>query len=323
MITEHKNKKKRKWLKYTAIALTAILLISGVYIISVWKSMQNAIDSMHEDHKTDKRETDISLKEKHPFSVLILGVDERENDVGRSDTMIVVTVNPDKNSIKMLSIPRDTRVNIAGWSGGEDKINHSYAYGGIDMSIDTVEEFLDIPIDYYIKLNMEGFKDLVDAVGGVTVYNDMDLQHGKYVFPKGEITLNGEEALVYSRIRYEDPRGDFGRQKRQKDIMQAILNEGASISTLWNYDDIFEALSKNIKTNLTFNEMVEIQAGYKSTVKNLEQYNFEKGSGGFLGNIWYYFPDEQEVLDFQHMLKEHLGLLPESGVAVNDHENGA
>ena len=323
MRTEHKNKKKRKWLKYTAIALTAILLISGVYIISVWKSMQTAIDSMHEDHKTDKRETDISLKEKHPFSVLILGVDERENDVGRSDTMIVVTVNPDKNSIKMLSIPRDTRVNIAGWSGGEDKINHSYAYGGIDMSIDTVEEFLDIPIDYYIKLNMEGFKDLVDAVGGVTVYNDMDLQHGKYVFPKGEITLNGEEALVYSRIRYEDPRGDFGRQKRQKDIMQAILNEGASISTLWNYDDIFGALSKNIKTNLTFNEMVEIQAGYKSTVKNLEQYNFEKGSGGFLGNIWYYFPDEQEVLDFQHMLKEHLGLLPESGVAVNDHENGA
>jgi len=315
---ERNKKKKRKWLKITTFSFAVLLVIGGIYGYSVWKSMQDALNTMHDPRKTDKRDGDISLKDKHPFSVLILGVDERENDNGRSDTMIVVSVNPKDNSIKMLSIPRDTRVNIVGWNGGEDKINHSYAYGGVDMSIDTVEEFLDIPIDYYIKMNMEGFKDIVDAVGGVTVNNDMDLQHGSYVFPKGQITLNGEEALVYSRIRKEDPRGDFGRQKRQKDIMQAILNEGASVSTLWNYDDIFDALSKNVKTNLTFNEMVEIQAGYKNAVKNLSQYNLEKGTGGFVGNIWYYFPDAQEVAQYQQMFKTHLELGSVSGVATNE-----
>ena len=116
--------------------------------------------------------------------MLLLGVDARPGDIGRSDTMIVMTVNPDLNSTKMVSIPRDTRTLIVG-KGFEDKINHAYAFGGAKMSIETVEEFLDIPIDYYVKVNMDGFEDIVNAVGGVTVDNRITFSREGHDFPRG------------------------------------------------------------------------------------------------------------------------------------------
>ncbi|WP_317951459.1 LCP family glycopolymer transferase, partial [Rossellomorea marisflavi] len=170
-------------------------------------------ETMNEDidrPRSDKRTEEVKFDKKHPFSVLLLGVDERAGDKGRSDTMIVVTVNPHEKTTKMLSIPRDTLVDIVG-RGTRDKINHAYAFGGVEMSMDTVEEFLDIPIDYYAKINMEGFKDIVNAVGGVTVNNDFTFSSGGYTFNEGQLSLNGEKALAYTRMRKQDPRGDFGR----------------------------------------------------------------------------------------------------------------
>ncbi|MFP3489657.1 LCP family protein, partial [Staphylococcus sp. SIMBA_130] len=90
------------------------------------------------------------------ISILLMGVDERENDQGRSDTMIMITVNPNDNSMMMFNIPRDTRTEIIG-RGTVEKMNHAYAYGGVEMAMDTVENFLDVPIDYYFKVNMEAF----------------------------------------------------------------------------------------------------------------------------------------------------------------------
>gem|GEM_PF-532750 len=301
-----KRKRKKRRLKIFLIVLAVLFLAVSAYLISMLISANKALETMHQPiAKSDKRQTELSLKDKEPFSVLLLGVDERPNDRGRSDTMIVLTVNPKTESVKMLSIPRDTYVEIVG-RGTKDKINHAYAFGGVEMSVKTVENFLDIPIDYYIKINMEGFEEIVDAVGGITVYNDMDLRHGSYHFPKGEVTLDGKEALVFSRIRKEDPRGDFGRQLRQKLIIQAIMNKAASVSTLWNYQDMFAALGDNIKTNLTFNDLLNIQKNYSNARKNVEQLQFKKGSGGYIGNIWYYFADEEELADFQKILKDHL-----------------
>ena len=117
---------------------------------------------------SDRREEVISIKNQDPFSVLVLGVDEQKDDIGRSDSMIIITVNPNVESIKMLSIPRDTRTEIVG-NGTEEKINHAYARGGVEMAIATVENFLDLPIDYYVKVNMDGFKEIIDALDGVTV----------------------------------------------------------------------------------------------------------------------------------------------------------
>jgi polyisoprenyl-teichoic acid--peptidoglycan teichoic acid transferase len=282
---------------------------AGVYGYSVYKSFKTAVDTMHEpiDRKhSEKRETPVAFEEKDPFSVLMLGVDQRGNDRGRSDTLIVLTVNPNNNSVKMLSIPRDTRTEIVG-KGKQDKINHAYAFGGVPMAIDTVENFLDIPIDYYIQVNMEGFKDIVDAVGGVTVQNDLAFSYGGFQFDKGQISLNGEEALAFARMRKEDPRGDFGRQTRQRQIIQAVINEGASLSSLTNYSSIFNALGKNVKTNLTFDEMVNIQKNYKQASQNIEQMEI-KERGTKINGIYYGIVSDEEKQRIQNELKTQLEL---------------
>ena len=305
----HRRKEKKKmkrWVKVTLIVSGVLLAGLLIYIFSVYHSLSKALDAMHQPirDKSDKRVEEVTLKEKDPFTVLLLGVDQRENDRGRSDTIILLSVNESKGSIKMVSIPRDTRVEIVG-RGTMDKINHAYAFGGVEMSIDTIENFLDVPVDYYIQVNMEGFKDIVDAVGGVTVNNDMDFSFGGTHFPKGTVSLNGTEALNYARMRKEDPRGDFGRQKRQRQIIEAVIKKGASINTLTNYGDIFEALGENVRTNLTFGEMITIQRNYRNAAKTVEQYQID-GQGQMINNIYYYVVSDAERTKLQNMLKEHL-----------------
>ncbi|WP_026564243.1 polyisoprenyl-teichoic acid--peptidoglycan teichoic acid transferase TagU [Bacillus sp. UNC41MFS5] len=307
MRLKKRKRKLRKWVKVTGTILLILLIGGGVYGSTVYKSFKNAVAAMHqpmEREKSEKREEPVSLKEKDPFSVLMLGVDEREGDSGRSDTMIVLTVNPNNNSVKMLSIPRDTRTEIIG-KGTEDKINHAYAFGGIPMALDTVENFLDIPIDYYIEVNMKGFTGMVDAVGGVTVTNDLEFTQDGYHFPKGELTLNGKKALSYTRMRKQDPRGDFGRQIRQRQIIEGVIKEGASFSSLTKFSDIFTVLGKNVKTNLTFDQMVAIQKGYKHVGSSIEQMEIEE-EGTRIDNIYYGLVSEEEIQRVQKELKSEL-----------------
>lgn len=300
--------KKKKWLRITGIFLLLLLIGTGIYGFSVYKSFTSAIDTMHEPvvrENSDKRTEEVTLKEKEPFSVLMLGVDEREGDKGRSDTLIVLTVNPKNNSVKMLSIPRDTRTEIVG-KGRQDKINHAYAYGGVEMAMDTVENFLDIPIDYYIQVNMEGFEDIVDAVGGVTVNNDFAFTLDGANFPVGELSLDGDKALKFSRMRYEDPRGDYGRQIRQREVIQSVVDSGVSISSLTKYSKIFEALGNNIKTNLTFDEMVDIQKNYQTTAAKIEQMEPLTGEGTMINSVYYILVSDEEKQRVQTELKSQL-----------------
>ncbi|NMO79274.1 polyisoprenyl-teichoic acid--peptidoglycan teichoic acid transferase TagU [Niallia alba] len=308
MDTKRPKKKKRKWLRITLIVVLLLLIGVGIYIYSVWNSLNNAVETMQQpiERETSKRDKTLSLNNKEPFSILMLGVDERDGDKGRSDTMIVVTVNPEKKSAKLLSIPRDTRTEIIG-HGTTDKINHAYAFGGVAMAMDTVENFLDIPIDYYMQINMEGFQDIVNAVGGVTVNNDLDFTYEGVHFKKGTLTLNGEDALKFSRMRYDDPRGDFGRQLRQRMIIEAVVKKGASLNSLTNFHNIFEALGKNIKTDITFDEMVDIQANYKSAANNIEQLTIT-GTGQTINKVWYLIVDASEKTKIQNTLKEHLNI---------------
>ncbi|WP_027407992.1 LytR family transcriptional regulator [Anoxybacteroides tepidamans] len=305
-----KNKrKKKKWPKIIGTIVVFLLLGIGIYTYSVYYHIQQTAKEMHEPVKrttSEKRTVPLSLKKRTPISILLIGVDERNRDRGRADSLIVITVNPNKQSLEMLSIPRDTRTEIIG-KGTEDKINHSYAFGGVEMTMSTVEHFLDIPIDYYIKVNMESFRDIVNAVGGVTVNNPFPFTYGGVTFAKGDITLNGDQALKYARMRHEDPRGDFGRQDRQKQIIEAIIEKGASFSSLTNYNDILTAIGKNIKTNLTFEQMKEIQANYKEARRHIEQLHIT-GEGTKINGIYYLIVPEQERLAISRKLREHLEL---------------
>lgn len=293
------------------ITIISCLLLGGtVYATSIYKNVTTTLETIHEPEirKVSKlRVTEVELVEKEPISVLLLGVDEREADVGRSDTIIVLTVNPSLASIKVLSIPRDTYTEIIGLDK-KDKLNHAYAFGGIDMALHSVENLLDIPIDYVVQVNMESFLEIVDSVGGVTVENTSAFKENDYQFEKGPIHLDGDMALSYVRMRMNDPQGDFGRQERQKQVLLAVLKKGASLNSLLHYKELLTTLADNIRTNMTFDQMIDIQKGYKDALTNVESISLTKGSGKRMNDIWYYVPEEEELNGVTMLLKEHLEL---------------
>lgn len=207
--------------------------------------------------------------------------------------------------MKITSIPRDSYTEIVG-KGKKDKINHAYAFGGIDMAVKTVENFLDVPVDHYIEVNMAGFKDVVDAVGGVDVNNDLAFKYEGSQFAKGNIHLNGTEALRYSRMRYEDPRGDFGRQMRQRQVIQAVIKKGASVSSLASYGDVLKAIEKNVKTSLTQDQMFDIQKNYKDCMENSEEIQIPGDGHKAADGIWYYYVPDAAKQDITNKLRSHL-----------------
>lgn len=296
-------KRKRSWL---GIAVKLAIIAGALYLLVLFPKATSTLDEIHEPlvrEASPKREEKIVLENKDPISVLLLGVDEREDDRGRSDTMVVLAINPEKESTKMISIPRDTYTEIVGL-GMKDKINHAYAFGGIEMSLATTEKLLDIPIDYVVQLNMEGFEDIVNALDGISVDNAFAFDD----FPAGEITLSGSEALDYVRMRKNDPDGDFGRQNRQKQVVKSIMVQAVSATTLFNYPKIFDALGYNVKTNMEFNEMIDVQKNYRNATKEVEQLSFENGYGETIGGIWYYMMDQQELAEVQTAMKAQLGI---------------
>lgn len=302
-----KMSKKKKWI-ISILSILGILILSfGGYAFYLYDSVGDAVDTMHtaiDRDKSEKRTDAVSFSEKDPFSILLMGVDKREGDKGRADTLLALTINPNNKSIKMVSIPRDTRTEIIG-KGTIEKINHSYAYGGVEMTINTVEHFLDIPIDYFAQVNMEGFEDIVNAVGGVTVNNSFAFTSDGKTFSEGEIKLNGADALTYSRMRFEDPRGDFGRQERIRQVLQAVIKQGANITTITKIDDILGVLGNNVQTNITFDQMLDIQKNYREATGHLEQSQVT-GSGTKIDGVYYFIVPEEERTALSTELKQHL-----------------
>ncbi len=298
--SKEKKGKKKILLWILGSLLVIFLVFLGTAYYTVQKTMNKINTPLLETNTVEK-----TITKKEPFSVLMLGVDERENDSGRSDTMIVITVNPEKQTMKMLSIPRDTRTEIIGHDS-VDKINHAYAFGGVPMAMDTVENFLDIPLDYYVFINMEGFLQIIDTLGGVTIQNDMDLTYDSYHYPKGEVNLNGDEALIFSRIRYEDPRGDFGRQIRQRQIIEAVMRKASTPSVLLKATDMLDVVGENVRMNFSVKDLIQLQSIYKKMNSDIDQLSFEEGEGTKINHIWYYIPNETELQQIQTELKTHL-----------------
>ena len=298
----------RRLLRWCLGIFIIILIITGIIAYSVYDQAMSTFDEIHtpvERNSSISRTEPVELEERQPFSILLLGVDERQRDSGRSDTMIVLSVNPQTNNTLMVSIPRDTYTQIVG-KNIKDKINHAYAFGGIEMSMNSVEKLLNIPIDYVAKVNMEGFEQVINTVGGIQVENALAFQEGNYTFKKGDITLDGEAALAYVRMRKEDPQGDFGRQNRQKQVIQAVIEEGTSLKTLLKYQNIFDILGNNISTNLTFDQIKELQQSYRESLSNIQQIHFEKGKGKTIHGVWYYMMDSNELTEVSNTLKKHL-----------------
>jgi LCP family protein required for cell wall assembly len=240
--------KKWKWIVLTLTGICLLLLFSsGGY---VYHKASQTLKEVQVPVKASV-ETEKAVEQKKGLSFLLLGVDQRKNETGRSDTIIVVTIDPKTNTSQMISIPRDLKTDIIG-NGSNDKINHAYAFGGPQMALDTVSHLLKIRIDYFAEIKLAGFTDLVNAVDGVRVKNDINFSYYEMKFPKGELLLNGKEALAYARMRHDDPRGDFGRQIRQRQVVQAVADKMTEDFSIRRFNAILDALGKNVKTNVPF-----------------------------------------------------------------------
>ncbi|WP_100010106.1 LCP family protein [Lentibacillus sediminis] len=299
------KKPKRLWLKITLITLGVMFVLAGsaaIYAYSIYDNAKVTVnEQMHQKvTEIDPKVTKQKVSEQEPLNILLLGVDKRANDTGRSDALMVLSLDPKNDKMQLVSIPRDTRTTMVG-KGFEDKINHAYAFGGTDMSISTVESLLDIELDYYVEMNMEGLADMVDAVGGITVNNDLDWHDGGYHFKKGEITLNGPQTMKYVRMRYQDPDGDFGRTERQRQVIQAVIDKGANIASVNKLDDMIDVLGNNMSTNMDFADMRNLLLNYNSVRHNAVSYMMQ-GSGTTIDGTYYYIVPDEEVAKVHEMI---------------------
>lgn len=289
-----------------------VVVYSGYVLHQAYQASKDSYQPLDRGEKSELRNNVVKASY-DPISILIMGVEDYETDGedGRTDTLIVVTLDPQAETMKMLSIPRDTRVEIVG-RDGFDKINHAHVFGGKNMTINTVEKFLDIPIDYYITVNFDGFKDIIDEIGGITVDVPFDftanttVPGGRAHFTEGEMTLDGEEALAYVRMRKSDPRGDFGRIDRQKQVIKAAMDQAMSLSNLFKVDNIARHLGDNIETNLKPTEILALQQKYASfDTDGIDSLTLE-GQDNYTNNIYYFIPDEESVEEISWELKSHL-----------------
>ncbi|WP_230088488.1 LCP family protein [Exiguobacterium abrahamii] len=286
--------------------LIALVLVVGVggFIGYTYYQVDQTVKKIQSPVKNTG---DKVVEEQKPVSVLLLGVDQRPGERGRSDSIMVMTLNPTRNESRLISIPRDTKVDIVG-KGTNDKINHAYSFGGPEMAIKTVEKFLDIPINYYAEINMEGFTSLVDAVGGVTVNNDLDFTVSGTHFPVGKVNLDGKSALKFTRMRYEDPRGDFGRQMRQREVIAQVANKLSSDVSVSNFNAIMDVVGKNAQTNVSFKPMRTLAFDYMDAFRNQKNLKLE-GTGGKEGDgIYYWHPTEDSLKETQTALRYSLDM---------------
>lgn len=295
---------------FILILTLAVVGIGAKVYMDLSGSVQKTYESVERQLDTKRKaEQKNVIAEKKPFSVLLLGIDTGDlgrTEIGRSDTMMVAAVNPNAEKTLIASIPRDTYVDIVG-RGTKDKINHAYAFGGAGMSMDTVEKYLDIPVDHYVAINMKGLKELVDAVGGITVTNDQKFSQDSYTFEYGKIQLNGDQALSFSRMRHEDPRGDYGRQERQRKIVEGVAKKLLTFDGVTRYKEVLDAMETNVKTDMSFDDMKKIAADYRSAFGKIQQDQMQ-GDGFMQDGISYQRVSQTELDRVQTELKKTLAV---------------
>lgn len=298
-----------------AIVALAVAGIT-VYGMQALDDANSAINNINEElnRKSTRRDKEVSIADREPFSILLLGVDsgglgrkEDDEDPARTDSMMVVTVNPKKEESTIVSLERDIMADMLDDGKTFDKLNHAYAYGGVELSMDVVEKMLDIPIDHYATINLQGMTDLIDAVGGIQVNNKIDFTLEGVHVPKGKVKLNGKKGLAYARMRKDDPEGDIGRQRRQREVVTKIVDKLVSVDSVSNYKKILNAVEKNSKTDLSWNEMLDIASNYYPAFENVKQEQLQ-GENQMINGISYQILGMNELLDLQNQLKKQLEL---------------
>ena len=240
------------------------------------------------------------IKARDKSTVLIMGVDVRKDDTGRSDTMMVATVDPKYDRASLMSIPRDTRVRIYGY--GFDKINAAFAYGGEPLAEKTVENFLGIDIDHYIIVDVKSFVKIIDAIGGIDInvekrmkYEDpWDDNGGLYIniFP-GKQHMDGKKAVTY--VRYRDSEGDIGRIERQQKFIQACMDKVMSPSFIPRIPAVIREVFDAIDTDMTVRQLMELAGALKAAKENGLETDMVPGYPLYIDDVSYWIPYVDEL----------------------------
>lgn len=327
--------------------------IDAIFISSNYVSMFNSVstyETIEEDTKVilkkSKKMAKISTNKKEkvssgkkitePFTILLMGVDSTDeglskNTVANGDSLILITFNPKTLNATMLSIPRDSYVPIACWSNkAENKITHAAAYG-TDCMMQTIENYFDINIDYYAKINFKGLVHLVDAIGGIDVEVPKDLctddsSRGKEVCIKaGQQHLDGEGALVLARNRKQLAAGDLDRGQNQQLVIQALLNKMKTIKNASQFLNILNTISNNLDTNFTTSQILSFYNIAEDIMNNNLAKNdanivnitrlYLQGTGQMIYDenirmvLWDYIPNKDSKKDVMNAMKTNLELL--------------
>ncbi|MFC7373042.1 LCP family protein [Fictibacillus iocasae] len=302
----------RKLLFLLMVAGLAALAYGGYLFYKAYETADNSFVKL-DDPKSDLRLDDVTLGE-DPVTILLVGIENyQENDIGRADVIQLIAINPETKETVFVPIPRDTRTYIPA-AERKDKINHSYAYGEEGTRekavMEATEELLDVPIDYFVSTNFEGFEKVVDELGGITVNVPFDFKQPSFkrmiYFKKGEQELNGEEALAFVRMRKQDPRGDIGRNAREQEAVRAIMEKAVSLQSITKADNVLDQLGENVKTNISTREMFALRNFYK-TIRNKEFETLHLETyPEYINNVSYLIPRDESKQEITDELKRIL-----------------
>ena len=287
-----------------------------------WTIYGQSTDELSKTYKGLGNETDVISATK-PMTILLMGVDtgsgSREDTwVGNSDTMILLSVNPKTKKTVMMSLERVilTQIDENGQTD-EAKLNAAYATGGAELAISTIEGLMNIHIDRYVIINMQGLVQLVDAVGGIEVNNTFDFpisiednepEYTAKVEP-GKQIINGDQALVYARMRYQDPEGDYGRQKRQREVIKKVVEKVLSLNSVSHYQAILKAVSSNMQTNIALDsKSIPQLLGYQDAFKNIKSEQLRGEDATLPDGGSYQLVTSEHLLSMQNLIRKSLGL---------------
>ncbi|WP_425313227.1 LCP family protein [Paenibacillus mangrovi] len=257
---------KKRTKIYISIAVILVLVAGSAYVYRkqlavmafdlflskrVESSLQKSYQPLESMDNTPTKPAEPVVYLNKPFSVLLLGTDQRKDEPARSDTLIYAVARPKDSKVLLISIPRDTYTEIIG-KGKKDKITHAYAFGGQQMSKDTVEAFLGHNVDYYATINFQGLKDAVNALGGVKLPIEKDIvnkgfDHEKFTVKANKPIYSGEEALNYVRYREDS---DFNRTKRQQVFLNAVANQMLGLDQISKIPELLDIMGNNFQTDM-------------------------------------------------------------------------
>ena len=282
--------------KMFIVLLTLVVVFSGYWIINSLYSTNNLlVNKVQEPTDEELLEDEKSqiAQQLGQYNILILGLDSQKGFTARADAIMLATIDTKSRQARLISIPRDTRVKI---KGGWDKVNAAYAYGGVDLARETVEDFLDVEINRHVVLNFNSLIQIVDAIGGVEV----DVPSRMY-YPDENINLrpglqvlNGEDALAYSRFR-NDNQGDIGQAKRQQEIMQLVAKKVFSFDGLKNLPSLVNIALDNVKTDVPLREILALAKLAPDILENQVVSIVVPGRNQRIDGLWYWNPDLKEL----------------------------